>query len=37
LDALHFHDAFYQTAFVADVLALDAAQRSRDASSKPTH
>ena len=31
LDALHFRDAFYQTAFVADALALDAARRTRDA------
>lgn len=34
LDALHFHDAFYQTAFVADALALDAAQRIRDATKR---
>ena len=31
LDALHFRDAMYQTAFVADALALGAARRSRDA------
>ena len=30
LDALHFRDAFYQTAFVADALALAAAQRTRE-------
>ena len=34
LDALHFRDAFYQTAFVADALALDAARRTREAASK---
>ena len=34
LDALHFSDPFYQTAFVADALALAAAQRAREAAAK---
>lgn len=34
LDALHFSDPFYQTAFVADALALGAAQRARDAAAR---
>ena len=38
LDALHFHDPFYQTAFVADALVLGAAARAREAAAKrPVH